>query len=91
MIILTNNGELYYVYASSKCCATFEKRSITHDKRNLATCSQNVAFADYASNNLTSIFIFNQNSSPLMSGGDLVSVDLITWHLDYPHYQSEIR
>lgn len=55
------------------------------------TCSQNVAFADYASNNLTSIFIFNQNSSPLMSGGDLVSLDLITWHLDYPHYQSEIR
>lgn len=72
-------------------CIFWNKNLITHDKINLATCSQDVTFADYASNNLTSIFIFNQNSSPLMSGGDLVSVDLITWHLDYPHYQSEIR
>lgn len=72
-------------------CIFWNKNLITLDKINLATCSQDFTFADYTSNNLTSIFIFNQNSSPLMSGGDLVSVDLITWHLDYPHYQSEIR
>lgn len=53
-------------------CIFWNKNLITHDKINLATCSQDVTFADYASNNLTSIFIFNQNSSPLMSGGDLV-------------------
>lgn len=52
---------------------------------------QHAVKTDYASNNLTSICIFNHNSSPPMSGGDLVSLDLITWHLDYPHYQSDIR
>lgn len=69
----------------------FWKKNYHPWQKKFGNMQSECCFADYASNNLTSIFIFNQNSSPLMSGGDLVSLDLITWHLDYPHYQSEIR